>query len=60
MKRYSLIIILLVLLLEGCSHAIVKEPYDLAKQFLEDQGYTILSHEKSIEPFILTNSTFAP
>lgn len=59
LKKSVALFILFVFILAACDNqeeALSAEPYDIAKLYLEEEGYTILSHEKTVEPYRLTKN----
>lgn len=55
MFRYGIIPLLLILFIAGYSQGNSKsQNVDMAKQFLEEKGYSVIEHVTSVEPFILT------
>lgn len=54
MVRYKIISLSLLLFLVGCTtQNTITEPHDIAELYLLEQGYTILVHENSFEPYTL-------
>lgn len=54
MRRYGMILLAIVLFSAGCSsqHPINKERR-IAEEYLQEHGYTVMSHEISLEPYTL-------
>lgn len=51
MKRQLLLVLIILLTLAGCSSGATETK--IAKQYLKEQGYKILSHDSSRDPYIL-------
>ncbi|ADU32336.1 hypothetical protein [Evansella cellulosilytica] len=57
MFKYGVISLIVVLFITGCSQGSAEsQRVDIAKQYLEEKGYTMIEHIMTVEPFILTES----